>query len=295
MSKEKSLSKIRIDADKSPISHLIIVTLFAIGLVSLPIDLLIKKWVTDERMVYYISQAIPRVIFSVVAIIIIAKYNFAKIFKSFSKMGLLLILPALLVCVNNAPIVGIISGSVTPNCSVGLVFAYLAYCISVGFYEELIFRGIILPLCIILLKKAKNGIFWAVVLASAIFSLSHIVNLFSGMGIGAVALQLGYTFLIGGMCAICTLKVKNIFPAVVLHTIYDIGGLALLKIGNSGGLFSGNQWDVLTVIITAVLGIAVGVYMFIMLLKINKKSTLEVRELYNIQNEEQTIEQKEAV
>ena len=177
------MSKIRLDAEKTPISHIIIVALFAIGLVALPFDLIIKLFVNEERMVYYISQALPRIIFTVVAAIFVAKYKFNKIFSCFSFFGVLLILPALLVSINNAPIVGLITGGVTPNCDIGLVLAYLLYCISVGFFEEIVFRGIIFPLCLIMLKRVKNSVFWSVALSSAVFSISHIVNLFAGISL----------------------------------------------------------------------------------------------------------------
>ena len=279
------MSKIRLDAEKTPISHVIIVALFAIGLVALPFDLIIKLFVNEERMVYYISQALPRIIFTVVAAIFVAKYKFNKIFSCFSFFGVLLMLPALLVSINNAPIVGLISGSVTPNCDIGLVLAYLLYCISVGFFEEIVFRGIIFPLCLIMLKRVKNSVFWSVALSSAVFSISHIVNLFAGMSFPAVLLQLGYTFLIGSMCAISLVKSKNIFVPIFLHAVYDIGGLALVNIGKAGGLFNGYQWDTLTIIITLVLGVIVFVYMLIILLKNNEKQT---KEMFNIEERDIT-------
>lgn len=275
------MNKLRLDACKTPFSHVIIVTLFAIGVVALPFDILVKSFITEGRTLYYVSQAIPRIIFSVVAVIFIKKYQFGKIFSSINGVGVLLMIPALLVCVNNAPIVGLITGNVTFEGDVGVVVAYLVYCISVGFFEELVFRGIIFPLCVISQTKYKNGIFWSVVISSAVFSASHLVNLFAGMGVGAVILQLGYTFLVGAMCSISLVKTKNIFFSVFLHTVYDVGGLGLVNVNNAGGLLKGNQWDTLTVIITAVLGVIVCVYMIFVLLKSDgndTKTLLEIKE-----------------
>jgi hypothetical protein len=74
-------------------------------------------------------------------------------------------------------------------------------------------------------------------------------------------LQVGYSFLIGGMCAIVLLKTGSIWYCVLLHTVYDIGG-TILYVG--GGV----RWDAVTVTITAVLGVAVAVFMAISLLRI---------------------------
>ncbi len=275
------MNKIRLDGEKTPFSHVIIVMLFAIGVVALPFDILVRTFIADDRMVYYVSQAIPRIIFSVVAVIFIKKYNFGKIFSSINGVGVLLMIPALLVCVNNAPIVGLITGNVTYEGNFGLLVSYVVYCISVGFFEELVFRGIIFPLCLISQKKVKKGVFWSVVISSAVFSASHLVNLFAGMSVGAVILQLGYTFLIGSMCAISLVKTNNIFVPVFLHTVYDIGGLGLVNVNNAGGLLKGYQWDTLTVIITAILGVIVCVYMLVLILKhdgVQTKALFDIKE-----------------
>ena len=87
------------------------------------------------------------------------------------------------------------------------------------------------------------------------------------------------------MCAISLVKSKNIFVPIFLHAVYDIGGLALVNIGKSGGLFNGYQWDTLTIIITSVLGVIVFVYMLIILLKNNEKQT---KELFNIEERDIT-------
>ena len=98
-------------------------------------------------------------------------------------------------------------------------------------------------------------------MSCAVFGLVHLVNIAIGASPGATLLQVGYSFLIGGMCAIVLLKTGSIWYCVLLHTVYDIGG-TILYVGG------GKRWDIVTVIITAVIGVAVAVFMLLSLLRI---------------------------
>ena len=87
------------------------------------------------------------------------------------------------------------------------------------------------------------------------------VNAFS-LNIGVVALQLGYTFLIGAMCAVLTSKSKSIYLAIFAHFIFDLGGLL-----TDYNLVSGNIWDKYSIIVTAILGVVTLVYAIIVYFK----------------------------
>lgn len=152
------------------------------------------------------------------------------------------------------------TGNASVTAGAGDIVLYLFMSLSVGLLEELIFRGIVLPLCMIRLKGKKHALFWSVALSSAIFGGMHLINLLSG-NVGGVLLQVGYSFLIGGMCAAATVKAGCVYPAIVLHAVYNAGGLLI------GTLGTGTQWDVVTVVVTAVLGVAVFVYAFFTLWK----------------------------
>ena len=175
--------------------------------------------------------------------------------------SLLFGLPALAVAVNNAPIIGLATGNAYITDPVGGVLIMLAYCLAIGMFEEFAFRGLFFMMILEDRRKSTKQIFWTTAVSSAVFGLVHLVNLAVGAGPGATLLQVGYSFLIGGMCAIVLLKTGSIWYCVLLHTVYDIGG-TILYVG--GGV----RWDAVTVTITAVLGVAVAVFMLIALLRI---------------------------
>ena len=175
--------------------------------------------------------------------------------------SLLFGLPALAVAVNNAPIIGLATGNAYITDPAGGVLIMLAYCLAIGMFEEFAFRGLFFMMILEDRRKSTKQIFWTTAISSAVFGLVHLVNLAVGAGPGATLLQVGYSFLIGGMCAIVLLKTGSIWYCVLLHTVYDIGG-TILYVG--GGV----RWDAVTVTITAVLGVAVAVFMLIALLRI---------------------------
>ena len=77
------------------------------------------------------------------------------------------------------------------------------------------------------------------------------------------------------MCAICLVKTGNLFVPVIIHFIYDIGGLVL----GEYGIATGTQWDTLTIIITVILSIIVIIYMIFMVFRFKKE---DINRLFGI-------------
>ena len=169
-------------------------------------------------------------------------------------------LPALAVAINNAPLIGLATGNAYVTDPWGGVLLVVAYCFAIGMFEEFAFRGLFYLMILDGRRKSTGQIFWTTVLSCAVFGLVHLANLFAGAGVGATLLQVGYSFLIGGMCAIVLLRTGSIWYCVLLHTVYDLGGTILY-------LGGGMRWDAVTVTVTAVLGVAVAVFMIISLLR----------------------------
>lgn len=90
----------------------------------------------------------------------------------------------------------------------------------------------------------------------------HLVNLLGGAGIGSVALQIGYSFLIGAMCAVALLITESLFVPISLHFIFNAGGLLVEELG------AGDIVNLPTVILTLVIGVLVGTYILYAALKI---------------------------
>ncbi len=171
--------------------------------------------------------------------------------------GLLFSLPAILVVVNNLPLLGLLWGDVTVVHNTPTHWLlYSLQCLAIGLFEEFAFRGVIF-LGFAERRRTRKGLLVSILLTSAVFGLVHLVNLVGNPGaIGAVLMQIGYSFLIGAMCSVVLLRTRNIWLCVLLHAVFDFGG----KLVGSLSLATGNQWNTPTIIITAALAVATTVY-----------------------------------
>lgn len=170
-------------------------------------------------------------------------------------------LPALAVAVNNAPILALITGTARVD-RTDLLPLFALESLLIGTFEELAFRGVLFPALLEKRRGTRRGIFLTAVVSSALFGLIHLANLAEGAGFGGTILQVGYSFLIGGMCAIVLLKTGNLLLCILLHGVYDFGGHLISTLG------SGSLWDTPTVVITAVLAVAVTAWMLWLLWRI---------------------------
>lgn len=170
-------------------------------------------------------------------------------------------LPALAVVINNFPILSAISGDARLT-RPELIPLFALDALMIGVFEEIAFRGVLFPLLLENRRGTTRQIFRSTVAVSAVFGLVHLVNLLEGADIGSTLLQVGYSFLIGGMCSIVLLKSGNLLLCILLHAIYDFCGGLYPTLGE------GVWWDTPTVIFTALLGTAVCVWMLWILTKI---------------------------
>lgn len=187
-----------------------------------------------------------------------------------SARGFFTALPCFIVALCNPPILSLIvqksSLNVTGATLALYTLLFAAECFFVALFEELLFRGAVF--LTILENRRKNGkqIFFAVFLSSAIFGLTHLLNLFVGFSV-AVFLQVGYSFLLGGMCAFTLLCTKNIFCAVTVHAVFNFCGQFVERFGhgvwNTPGIMA----------FTVCLGISVGAYVIYKILRLKKEDT----------------------
>ena len=207
---------------------------------------------SDETTQFFYRSVIFRGLGSLIFLFVLLYMEFPMLSRP-RLVHLAVLLPSLAVAVNNFPILGYLQGTVWLERD-DLVWLFALDCLLIGAFEELAFRGVFLPALLERYGKDRRGMRATVVVSSAAFGLIHLVNLLEGAGIGATLLQVGYSFLIGGMCAIVLLKTGNLLYCILLHGIYDFGGRFLL-IGD------GSLWDTPTVVLTAVLAVIVTAWM----------------------------------
>ncbi len=189
-----------------------------------------------------------------------------RVFGRFRTGAWKVFLPALMISVNNLPILALAGGTARVT-KPEWIWLFALECFLIGLFEELTFRGVLFPMLLEKRRSSTREIFWVTALSSALFGLIHLINLLEGAGMGATILQVGYSFLIGGMCAIVLLKTGNLLLCILLHTVYDFCGGLIPTLG------TGKLWDTPTVIVTAVLAVLVTAYMVWTLLHIRPEET----------------------
>ena len=217
---------------------------------------------TDETTQLMYRSVVFRGFGSIVFLFVLFYLGF-RVFHRPHWTDLAVVLPSLIVAVNNFSILGFLDGSVWTE-RADLLRLYALDCFLIGAFEELAFRGVFLPALLEKRRKSKKQILWTVIGSSAMFGLIHLVNLLEGAGFGATVLQVGYSFLIGGMCAIVLMKTGNLLYCILLHAVYDFGGRWMTV----GG---GTLWDTPTVVLTVILAVIVTAWMLVVFLRIDAK------------------------
>ena len=185
--------------------------------------------------------------------------------------ALLFCLPAFLVVTNNLPIVALLTGDayMVHHAPVyGVAFALR--CLAIGLFEEAAFRGVILLMFARRRHTTRRGLLVAILLSSAVFGLIHLVNLFVGASPGDVFRQIGYSFLIGAMCAVVLFETRNLWLCVLLHALFDFCGHLVPTLG------AGTWWDTPTVVVTVILAVATTVYMILKFARLDLDRVAEI-------------------
>ncbi|MBE6024956.1 MAG: CPBP family intramembrane metalloprotease [Cellulosilyticum sp.] len=103
------------------------------------------------------------------------------------------------------------------------VLCMMIEAMAIGFFEEMVFRGTILPLFLRQWGKNKRGIVFAVILSSGIFGIFHLTNLFTAALPIAVFSQVIYASIIGIAFSALLLRTnKNLLWCCLLHGFYDM-------------------------------------------------------------------------
>lgn len=157
MKKERKYNGLRKSAEQSPVSTMLIVLLLAAGIFLFPVEDMMRLFTGRYGLTEELAGTMAvRYLFAAVIVKLAYDFGFERLYlwSPFGK-GALYALPFLLVAINNAPIIGLATGNASVTAGAGDIVLYLFMSLSVGLLEELIFRGIVLPLCMIRLK-GKN-------------------------------------------------------------------------------------------------------------------------------------------
>ncbi len=212
----------------------------------------------DPVLAPLISMTLTRMIGAAVFFVLLLSEGY-RVLNPLQKpfwRSMLFILPPLAVVINNMPILSMLWGDAYIVHGAPIYWIFFALeCLAIGLFEEAAFRGVIFLMFAERRHTTRKGLFWSLILTSAVFGAVHLVNVAVGAGIGAVIRQIGYSFLIGAMCSVVLLKTRNIWLCVLLHAIYDFCGSLVPTLG------AGHWWDTPTVVFTVILAVATTAYL----------------------------------
>ncbi len=242
---EKVKTTLYEDAFERPLYFSVIFLLLAAACILFP-----TKWLS-KYIGEMLALGIVRVVFGAVGVGFMTALKLGSGFKvtrsAFS--GADIIAVSLLVAVNNFPIIALVSGEASITAGAGEICKFVFFCASVGFFEEVYFRGLIFPLLLAFFKDKKFAELKAVLVSGAVFGLIHLVNLFGGADFGSVAMQVGYSALNGLMYAALFLFTRSLVFPILCHTLFDIGGLMIERLG------AGEIWNASAIVLTAVVAV----------------------------------------
>lgn len=105
----------------------------------------------------------------------------------------------------------------------GLFLLMVLECFAIGFYEEILFRGVLLRKFIELFGNSHRRVICAAFASSLIFGLTHLINFRTGASAAAVLTQVGYAFMIGVFFSALMLRTNwNLLWCGILHSLYDM-------------------------------------------------------------------------
>ena len=94
-------------------------------------------------------------------------------------------------------------------------------CLSVGFAEEFLFRGLLQPLFLSAYISKKRGVLIGVFCAALSFGLFHLINLFSSESVLPVLIQVVFATFIGFFFGVMVLKTNKIVPLAITHGLIN--------------------------------------------------------------------------
>ena len=251
--------------------HVLILTLCAVMILFELVPILKEiPFTNDKAYNRLISLSIP-LIMGVIAVILIAGECGVRLFGR--PEWLWVLIPALIIAIDNFPWLAYAAGKMELIYTQPLHFVVFgAYCLLVGFFEEILFRGIFFFVLASVFEHTKKGIIWTYLLSSVAFGAIHILNVFQSGG--AAVLQAGYSILTGGLFGFVLMKTKNVvFPAII-HAVYNFCGLLFTS---HIGLGTGSIIDLPTGIMMAIISVCIGVFV---LYSVWKYPDSEREELY---------------
>ena len=199
-----------------------IITLAVVSIIGLlPIDAILIKMSLSEFQSEYIGLTMKMSFIFIISYRIIKKMRIESISglssKHAWKFKSLNIIPVYLIILG---ILSIISKDLNEIHIDNLLLLLLA-CLTVGFAEEFLFRGLLQSLFLKKYISHKNGILIGTLIPALIFGLFHLLNLSKNDDVFAVLIQVVFATFIGFFFGVLVLKTNKIVPVALTHGLIN--------------------------------------------------------------------------
>ena len=204
------------------------------------------------------------------AVALITKEFGLKLFQK--PQNLWVLLPAFIVALDNLPWLAYFAGKLSLKHTQPMHFTLFGvYCMLVGFFEEVLFRGVFLSLIAGVFERTHKGLLKTYLVSSVAFGAIHLLNVFTSGG--AAILQAGYSILTGGLFGFVMLKTKNVLFPALIHGVYNFCGQLF---ATAPGLGYGSFPDLPSGIMMAVVSLIIGAFVVYNVLKYPEGERLEL-------------------
>ncbi len=234
----------------------------------------------EQEIYNKLFQNILSLTFATIAVLLLIRRCGYRIFSRPQKLFCLL--PCLLIAIDNFPFAAYFKGKLELKYAQPFAFfTFAVYCLSVGVFEEILFRGILFGVLAERFSKDKKGLLKTYVLSSVIFGVIHLLNLFTGANVGATLLQACYSVLTGGLFAYALLKSKNVLISALVHAVYNFCGLLFTA---ELGLGYGSVIDLPTALTMLVVCLLVGSFVVYQVLTYPETERVELYARFGLSN-----------
>ncbi len=200
-----------------------LVVVIYILITALPLEIVFANFDFIKNQAEYVEEIIKNFVIVAIAIVVIIKLDLSNIAGISKKPSLdnwyLILIPTYLIFIGLLQIKDIDFSRVSASDWVLL----LASTLSIGFSEELVFRGLLQSLFIrelLTRRKTKSAIFLSVLLPATIFGLLHLLNFRIEYAASEIS-QLLYAIFIGTAFGAILLRTNRIIPLAIIHGLID--------------------------------------------------------------------------
>ena len=205
----------------SPILAAFIALIALSCVVLLPIDDIFLNLSYSDFQAEYIGLSIKMIFIFIISYLIIHKLKIESIagissnYKWTSKHFNLI--PLYLIVIG---IMGVVSKDLTQINMSNLALLLFA-CLTVGFAEEFLFRGILQSIFLNRYIKHKNGILIGILAPAIIFGLFHLINLKANDNVLPVLIQVVFATFIGFFFGVLVIRTNKLVPIAITHGLIN--------------------------------------------------------------------------